>query len=130
MHQDICKQERLFRQAGFNGCIGSSDATHVGMLSCAIWAKIMHKGFKLNIPSRTYSMTVTRSRKIIGSRMDHPAIWNDKTFYLYDELLCVVKDSVIHDTFKFILYDNDEEGNVIEVPYKGVWFMVDNNYLS
>ena len=49
---------------------------------------------------------------------------------MYDELICGVKDSVTHDTFEFILYDNDEEGNVNEVPYKGVWFMVDNGYLS
>ena len=130
INQDICEQERLFRQAGFNGCIGSSDATHVGMLSCAIWAKIMHKGFKLNIPSRTYNMTVTHSRKILGSTLGHPATWNDKTLQLYDELLCGVRDSVLHDTFEFMLYDIDEEGNVIEVPYKGVWFMVDNGYLS
>ena len=39
----IIEMERLFRMAGFNGCIGSSDATHIGMLSCAAWAQIMHK---------------------------------------------------------------------------------------
>ena len=51
-------------------------------------------------------------------------------FQLYNELLCGVKASVIHDNFEFILFNQDKEGNIIEVLYKGVWFMVDNDYLA
>ena len=32
---NIRESEYLFRQAGFNGCIGSTDATYVGMFSCS-----------------------------------------------------------------------------------------------
>ena len=49
---------------------------------------------------------------------------------MYDELLCGVRASTIHDNFEFILFDHDKEGNVIEVLYKGVRFMVDNGYLA
>ena len=35
---DPFKFEKLFAAAGFNGCMGSTDATHVGMLCCANWA--------------------------------------------------------------------------------------------
>ena len=32
---NVSLHEKLFKMAGFNGCIGSTDATHVGMLNCA-----------------------------------------------------------------------------------------------
>ena len=78
LNKKISDQEKLFRLAGFNGCIGSSDATHVGMLSCAAWAQVLNKGYKLNMPSRTYNMTVDHSRWILGSTLGHPATWNKK----------------------------------------------------
>ena len=57
----VSNQEQLFRAAGFNGCIGSVDATHVPMLSCPHWASNIHKGFKLHIPARSYNITVDHS---------------------------------------------------------------------
>ena len=42
--------EKLLIVAGFNGCLGSSDATHARMLSCAVWAKINCLGTKLKMP--------------------------------------------------------------------------------
>ena len=51
--------EKLFKQAGFNGCIGSSDATHIGMWSCASYATMQHKGHMLNIISRSYNISIT-----------------------------------------------------------------------
>ena len=62
--------------------------------------------------------------------MGHPATWNDKTILLFDPLICNVKDGVIPDNFKFILFERNLERNSIKVPYIGVWFMVDNGYLS
>ena len=88
---DPSEWERLFKLAGFSGCIGSSDGTHIGMLNCHSWATINHKGPKLNIPSRTYNTTVTHTRQILGTTFGHPATWNDKTIVLYDELLKGVK---------------------------------------
>ena len=126
----ISHLEKLFKEAGFNGCIGSIDATHVAMLSCPSWASIMHKGYKLNVPSRTYNMTVSHARWILGSTSGHPATWNDKTLQLFDPLLCNVNNGIIPDDFEFMLYEKDKDGNVTEVCYKGVWFMCDNGYLS
>ena len=126
----VSSQESVFRMAGFNGCIASSDATHVGMQSCASWAHIMHKGFKLNSPSRTYNATVTHSRKILGTTSGHPATWNDKTLVLFDPLINNVNNGVIPDNFEFMLYERNNEGSIVEVTFKGMWFMVDNGYLS
>ena len=115
MNRKIGDLEKLFRMAGFNGCIGSSDATHIAMLNCAAWAQVMHKGYKLSLPSRTYNMTVDHSRWILGSTMGHPATWNDKTLILYDELVCGVRDGNIHNDFEFMLYEKNEKGEVVEV---------------
>jgi hypothetical protein len=44
--------------AGFDGCVGSSDATHVGMEKCSYRIANMNTGAKLSMPSQTYNMTV------------------------------------------------------------------------
>ena len=110
--------------------MSSSDVTHIGILLCAVWAQMMHNGYKLNIPSRTYNMTVNHSRWILGTKMGHPDTWNDKTLIVYDDLIYGVRDGVIPDDFEFMLYECNEEGDVVEVIYKEVWFMVDNGYLA
>ena len=126
----VSNREKLVRLAGFNGCIGSTDATHVPMLRCPQWAQNTHKGFKLNFPARTYNVIVDHSRRILGSTSDHPGTWNDKTLVLFDDLIYQVKNGIIPDDFGFKLFETDTHGEVIEVHYKGVWFMVDNGYLS
>ena len=75
-------------------------------------------------------MAVNQSRWITGTTMGHPATWNDKTLILYDELIFGVRDGIIPDDFEFMLYERNKEGEVVEVIYKGVWFMVDNGCLS
>ena len=126
----VKEREELYAIAGFNGCIGSTDATHVPMLSCPLWASNSHKGFKLNLPARTYNVTVDHCRRILGSTSGHPGSWNDKTLVLFDELITQVKDGQIPNDFIFKLLEKDNKGEVVEVLYKGVWFMVDNGYLS
>ena len=68
----VNEEESVFRLAGFNGCIGSSDATHIAMLKCPQWAHNLHKGYKLSVPARTYNVNVDESRGILGSTMVHP----------------------------------------------------------
>ena len=126
----VSEHERLFRLAGFNGCIGSSDGSHVSMLNCLNWASVSHKGPKLSCPARTYNLTVTHSRQIIGSTSGHPSTWNDKTIVLFDPLISKVNDGIIPDDFNFSLFEKNKDGTITEVTYSGVWFMVDNGYLS
>ena len=60
------------RIAGLNGCIGSSDATHVPMLRCPHRARNSHKGFKLSVLARTRNVTCDHSGRILGATMGHP----------------------------------------------------------
>ena len=127
---NISNHEQLFGLAGMNGCIGSGDATHISMLNCPSWAANSHKGFKLNLPARTYNLTVAHTKLILCSTTGHPSTWNDKTLVLYDPLLSGVKEGTKYNDFIFKLYEKQLNGQIREVEYQGVWFMVDNGYLD
>ena len=127
---DIANHENLFAMAGMNGCVGSGDATHIMMLNCPSWATNSHKGFKLNLPARTYNITVTHTKIILCSTTGHPSTWNDKTLVLYDPLVSGVNDGTKYEDYEFKLLEKKSTGEVIEVTYQGVWFMVDNGYLD
>ena len=45
---DANYNHNLFAMAGFPGCIGSVDGTHVTIEKCADWSQNIHKGYKLN----------------------------------------------------------------------------------
>ena len=124
------KFELVFSLPGFNGCIGSSDGTHIGMHYCDSWAVHNNLGHKLNIPSRTYNVTVTHWRQILGSTSGHPSTWNDKTIVLFDELVRGVNTGDFYGDNEFKIFERDREDNIIEVTYFVAWFMVDNGYLS
>lgn len=126
----VSEHHKVFDLAGFTGCIGSSDATHVPMLKCPHWATNNHKGFKLNVPGRTYNVTVNHSRRILASTPGHPATWNDKTLILFDTLICDVHKGIIPNEFHFELFEYNRNGEVVKANYKGVWFIVDNGYLN
>lgn len=127
---DVSAFEKVFAIAGFNGCIGSSDATHVGMLQCPSWALINHKGHKLAIPSRNYNATVTHSRQVLGTTCGHPGTWNDKTLVLFDNLIRGVHEGDLYSDNEFTLLELNENNEEVEVTYKGAWFIVDNGYLN
>ena len=49
---------------------------------------------------------------------------------MFDELVSNVNDGLIPDDFEFVLHERDKNGDIVEITYKGVWFMVGNGYLS
>ena len=127
---DTSQIEKIFRLAGFNGCMGSSDGTHIGMLCCPSWAFHNHKGFKLAMPSRNYNATVTHWKQILGTTCGHPGTWNDKSLILFDELIQGVHEGKLMAKEEFKLFELNKDGIVEEVTYQGAWFIVDNGYLN
>ena len=120
----------IYATAGFNGCLGSTDGSHVAMLNCPSWASIAHKGPKQSFPCRTFNTTVGHTRQILGTTSGHPSTWNDKTVVLFDELLTKFKETKLSPDYQFKLLEYDNLKNVIEVIYHGAWFIVDNGYLN
>jgi hypothetical protein len=118
--------EKVFSLAGFNGCIGSTDGTHVGMLQCPSWATINHSGHKLATPSRNYNCTVTHAHQILGTTCGAPGSWNDKTLIMFDKLIRGVHEGEHYSNNEFKLLELDKDKKEVEVTYKGAWFIVDN----
>lgn len=118
-----------YAMAGFHGCMGSMDATHVGMLKCPYKLKQFNDSWKLNLPSRTYNTTVVHTRKIIYSTPGHPGRWNDKTLQLFDKLAHLLREGKRYADVTFTLWRRD--GNAIRGQrYRGPWLLVDNGYLA
>ena len=132
-NEDLVEHTAEFSMAGFNGCIGSVDATHVSMERCSHWLWQSNKGFKLNMPSQTYNITVNHRRRIISSTTGHPARWNDKTLQLFDEFLVALQHQGALDDNVFWLWEHetaDESTPPKMISYKGAWLMCDNGYLN
>ena len=80
------------------------------MINCTAWAQIFHKGFKLNILSRTYNMILNHTRQILGMALGHPATLNDNTLITFDELVSNVNNGYIPEDFELMLYEHNKEG--------------------
>ena len=87
---DDCEKE--FKMAGYPGCIGSSDASHVVMEKCGYRLRQLHLGFKLAHTARTYNITVNHRKKILSTTTGHPARFNDKTLAIYDAFIMKLKN--------------------------------------
>jgi len=127
---DLTKE---FTQAGFNGCIGSTDACHVASERISNNVRQSHLSFKLPYTSRTYNMTVSHRRKILCTTTGHPARWNDKTLITFDELACALLQegkgaAKSLQKFPFWLYGFDKDGHIEKQKYKGAWLIVDNGF--
>mmetsp|Transcript_5700 Transcript_5700/g.16054 ORF Transcript_5700/g.16054 Transcript_5700/m.16054 type:complete len:324 (-) Transcript_5700:26-997(-) len=119
-----------FSSAGFSGCCGSTDATHVSMERCSAWLTQANSGSKLSMPSRTYNVTVNHRRRIMSSTSGHPARWNDKTLQLFDNFLMDLNQGRILSDNDFVLYEKDSSGEVHFGQYQGAWVIVDNGYIQ
>jgi hypothetical protein len=118
------------KQAGFHGCIGSTDATHVMLERVSHAQQQSHKSFKMQGTARTYNLIVNHRRYILSSTTGHPCRWNDKTLQLFDGFLNgIYKGNILQDV-EFELFQRDKLGEIISVKYQGVWVMSDNGYLS
>ena len=60
----------------------------------------------------------------------HSGTQNDKTLIFFDDLISKINDGFIPNKFEFTVSEKDEHGNVVDVIYKGVRFMVGNGYLA
>ena len=121
---------REYSLAGFPGCIGSCDASHITIENCEYILRQLHLGYKLSHTARTYNITVNHRRKILHTTSGHPARFNDKTLVLFDTLILKLKNGNYNQMFQFELMDYDEDGNIIKIKYNGCYVIVDNGYLS
>ena len=147
---DLRNCEYEYAVAGFPGCIGSTDATHIPLDKVTASFRQAHLGYKLgsDATTRTYNLTVNHRRQILHTTTGHPGRWNDKTLIRFDTFMADLRDGAFDDTMEFTLKrkknvttaaaaaaastaDVDESSIVLEdVKIKGAYVIVDNGYLT
>lgn len=119
-----------FEMAGFPGCVGSADATHITIEKCSHRLRQNHKGGKTKLTTRTYNISVNHRRRIIGTTRGHPGSWNDQTLVLFDSFIRGLKPGKNLQGVAFELLERNDKGEVVAVQYKGAYVIVDNGYLA
>ncbi len=122
---EIEDSQAEFEEAGFDGCIGSCDATHVIMERCPGKLKNQHIGGKLSQTARAYQITVNHRRRILSSTIGLPGKWNDKTVIRFDTFLTSIHRGELYGN---ILYELFSKGGR-KVIVQGLWILVDGGYL-
>ena len=115
-----------FTEAGFNGCIGSADVTHVILERCHARLKNQHLGPKDSHTTRAFQIVVNHRRQIIASTVGYPGRWNDQTIVRFDGFVTDMKRGMYLQNNKFTLKNNEGE----DENYKGAWILVDGGYLN
>ena len=75
--QDLEACEKEYREAGFPGCVGSTDATHIPLERVSYGLRQGHLGYKMSLTTRTYNLTVNHRRQILHSTTGHLGRWNE-----------------------------------------------------
>ncbi len=110
-----------YAEAGFPGCVGSFDCTHIITERCEYNLKNNHLGGKSSQTARTFKLTCNHRRRILHTTHGGPARWNDMTMVWFDSFLTAVRAGSILTDNEFELLSYDKEGNVVSVRYNGVY---------
>ena len=120
--------ELEYQKAGFHGCIGRTDATHINIDKLNFGVRQAHLGFKSKgTRTRTYNLTVNHCRKIIHSTTGHPGRWNDRTLIKFDGLMDQLRLGHFNSTMSFDLQTRTDDSVTINGCYV---IVVDNGYLQ
>ena len=74
-------------------------------------------------------MAVNNCHQILGSSLSPPTTRDGKTLILFDVLVSNTNDGITPYAYEFMLYKHDNDGNIVKVGYKCIWFIVNNSYL-
>lgn len=102
-----CVSENAF--AGFPGCIGSTNATHIPLDKVTAAIRQAHIGYKMgsDATTRTYNLTVNHRRQILNSTTGHPGRWNDKAVVRFDSFRAA--HAMVHMMSWWILFLKDRK---------------------
>jgi DDE superfamily endonuclease len=126
--------EAEYEIAGFPGCIGSTDATHIPLEKVCVSLRQAHLGFKSKSTMRTYNLTCNHRRQILHTTAGHPGRWNDKTLIRFDDFMLDLRNGSVNDMIDFELRTGqgitDADGGERTIKMKGAYVIVDNGYLE
>jgi hypothetical protein len=76
-----------YSKAGFPGCIGLLNCTHIITDCCEYNPKNNHLGAKSSLTMRTFNLTCNHCHRILHSTKGGPGRWNDQTMNWLDTLV-------------------------------------------
>jgi hypothetical protein len=89
-----------------------------------------HLGRKSSHTTHKSNLTCNHRRRILHTTRGGPGRWNNQTLVRFDTFLIRVRNDQIFTDNKFELLAYDKDGSVSTVMYRGVYFIVDNEYLT
>ena len=113
-----------FVEAGFDGCIGSADVTHIILEKCQARLKNQNLGGKSSHTTRAFQLVVNHRRQIIASTVGFPGRWNDQTVVRFDDFILDIQRGKYLENNEFVLHTS--EGDLVK--YNGSWVLVDGGY--
>jgi hypothetical protein len=119
-----------YAAAGFPGCVGSADCTHIVTESCEFYLKNNHLGLKSSHTTHTFNLTCNHRRRILHTTNGGPGRWNDQTMVRLDNFIMGICESTILGENTFELLSCNGDGNIRKVTHSGIYVLVDNGYLD
>ncbi len=117
-----------YEKAGFPGCIGSCDCTHITTEKCQYNLKNNHTGRNKKETTRTFNLTANHRRRILHSTRGGPGRWNDQTMVTYDRFITGLHEGTGLADISFQLFEYNDNGDTTPVKYSGGYVIVDNGY--
>lgn len=118
-----------FAKAGFPGCVGSTDCTHISTEKCEYNLKNNHLGAKSSQTTRSYCLTANHRGHVLHSTQGGPGRWNDQTMVTYDSFVSGLQDGTVLSDVSFQLLEKEEAtGRIFKRKYHGAYFITDNGF--
>ena len=119
-----------YSQAGFPGCVGSCDCTHIVTERCEYNLKNNHLGAKNSHTTRTFNLTCNHRRRILHTTNGGPGRWNDQSMVRLDTFVSGIRDGSVLSDCDFELLARGKDGEVKSLRFLGAYLIVDNGYLN
>ncbi len=119
-----------YSQAGFPGCVGSCDYTHIATKRCKYNLKNNYLGAKNALTTRTFNLTCNHRRRILHTTNGGPGRWNDQSMVRLDTFVSGIHDGSVLDNCDFELLARGKDGEVKKLRFSGAYLIVDNGYLN
>jgi hypothetical protein len=119
-----------YSKAGFPGCVGSSDCTHVITNCCEYNLKNNFLGANSSLTTRTFNLICNNHCRIFHSTNGGPGRWINQTMVWLDLFVSGIHDGSILDEVSFELLALDKMGSLKTLKFTGVYVICDNRYLD
>jgi hypothetical protein len=119
-----------FDLAGFPGCVGSCDSTHIVFKRCEYNLKNNHLGAKNALTTKTFNLTCNHLWRILPTTNGGPGRWSDQSMVRLDTFVSGICDGTVLNDVDFELIALNKRGNEKTLRFKGAYLICDNGYLN